>query len=86
MQNKFYIVRRPETRLGIESFREEPLPILWDFDGSFCIIPVAILQNAIRNQEMYDKSSDKTIKPGVFIHWDQGIYIDNEIGRALLGE
>lgn len=85
-QGRFYIIHRPEVRLDVELFRDEPAPILWDFDGMFCIIPKAVLENAIDRKAMYDKSNKKVIVPQVYIYWDQGIPISNAAGRALLGE
>lgn len=84
-QGKFYIIHSSEVRFKLNPFGE-PFPILWDFDGMFCIIPKAVLENAIDRKAMYDKSNKKVTVPQVYIYWDQGIPIDNQVGRALIGE
>lgn len=85
-QGKFYVIHRSEVRLDVELFRDEPVPILWDFDGLFCIIPVSVLCNAFNRKNDYVKLNNKAEIPQVYIYWDQGIPISNAAGRALLGE
>ena len=85
-QGRFYIIHTPEVRLHVEIFNDGPFPVLWDFDGSFCIISKAVLENAIDRKTMYDKSNKKVTVPQVYINWDQGIPISNQAGGALMGE
>lgn len=62
-------------------------PTLWCRQGSFCIIPEAVLMNLLDNAEDYAAmDSDKTINPKLQIMWSQGIPISNLAGRALIGE
>jgi len=60
---------------------------LWCRQGSYCIIPQAVLMNILDNAEMYAQMDyDKTINPKLQIMWSQGIPISNKIGRVLAGE
>lgn len=60
---------------------------LWCRQGSYCIIPQAILMNILDSAEVYAKmDSNKTINPKLKLVWSQGIPISNQAGRALVGE
>lgn len=85
--NKFLTCHTVQDKLKINLLNTEFFPIVWNRDGEFCIIPITILKNASDNLDAYNKlSSGKTVNPMVYIHWDQGIPISNEAGRALTGE
>ena len=81
---RFFIVNERSDK--IEAPILTVLPILWNRDGEFCVVPKAVVQNIIDNLEMYKKLSDKTISPMITIMWSQGIPISNLAGRALVGE
>lgn len=61
-------------------------PILWCRSGEYCIIPVAVVKNAISVINSFNYLSDKTMHPEIRIRWSQGIPISNLAGRALVGE
>lgn len=62
-------------------------PTLWCRQGSYCIVPQAILMNILNNAEDYAAmDSDKTINPKLKLVWPQGILISNQAGRAMIGE
>jgi len=81
---KFYIINEHGDK--IKAWFITSLPIVWNRDGEFCVIPKAVVQNMIDNKAMHKKLSDKTIDPVIAIMWSQGIEISNLAGRALLGE
>jgi len=61
-------------------------PILWCRDGEYCIVPVAVIKNAVNTLSMYAVSKGKRTQPTPVILWSQGIPINNAAGRALIGE
>lgn len=62
-------------------------PTLWCRQGSYCIVPQAVLMNILDNAEMYAAmDSNKTINPKLKLIWSQGIPISNLAGRVLAGE
>jgi len=81
---RFFIINECSDK--IKAMILTVLPILWNRDGEFRVVPKAVVQNAIDNLEMYEKLSNKTISPMVVIMWSQGIEISNLAGRALIGE
>ena len=82
---KFYIVNERSDR--IKAMFLTSLPIVWNRDGEFCVIPKAVVQNMLDSMAMYNKlSSNKTTNPVIAIMWSQGIKISNLAGRALIGE
>ena len=81
---KFYIIDEHSDK--IKAWFITSLPILWNRNGEYRVIPKAVVQNAIDNKAMYEKLSDKTVSPIVSIMWSQGIPISNQAGRALVGE
>lgn len=62
------------------------MPLLWCRNGEYCIIPVAVVKNAIDVMSMYTISGGKRIQPTPVILWPQGVPISNLAGRALIGE
>jgi len=82
---KFYILHRLDDRFLINT-QLETLPIIWNRDGLYCVIPREVVENAVANLEMWDKFTGKTTHPKVAIFWSQGIPISNQAGRALIGE
>lgn len=64
----------------------ETLPIVWNRDGLYCIIPREVVENAIDSLALWDKITSKTTHPKLKIIWSQGIPISNLAGRALFGE
>ena len=87
LDGKFYIVNGQGRSFAVNLFVDsEPLPVLWNRQGDFCIVPKAVIQNALNSLAIYENLSSKTTKPQVLIYWEQGTPIDNKAGRALLGE
>ncbi len=86
---QFYImrgIRDSEDRIVIRSNMKRVLPILWNRGGEYRLVPKEVVQNAINNFEIYNKMTSKTVHPVVCIYWDQGVPIDNQVGRILTGE
>lgn len=81
---KFYIVNERSNK--IKAWLMTPLPVVWNRDGKFCIVPMAVVQNACDSKRIYEKLDGKTTNPIVYIYWSQGIPISNQAGRALIGE
>lgn len=82
---RFYTLHELSGKFLI-SIPLEALPIVWNRDGLYCIIPREIVENAVNNLEMWNKITSKTTHPKVMIMWSQGIPISNQAGRAMLGE
>lgn len=81
---KFYMVNEHSDK--IKAAFLTPLPILWNRDGQFSIIRKAIVKNAIDIKKMHSESNSKVTIPTINIMWSQGIPINNQAGRALIGE
>ena len=81
---KFYIINEHSGR--IKAMFLTSLPIVWNRDGEFCVVPKAVVQNAVDVKKMYDEAGGKVIAPVINIMWSQGIPISNLAGRALVGE
>jgi len=84
---KFYIVNELNDKIKIWFITA--LPIIWNRDGQFCIIPKEVVQNAMDLHEMHqhaDLADLKVTVPIISIMWSQGIPISNLAGRALVGE
>lgn len=82
---RFFIINERSDK--IKAMLLTVLPILWNRDGEFRVIPKAVVQNMLDSMAMYNKlSSNKTINPVIAIMWSQGIPISNLAGRALLSE
>ena len=82
---KFYIINEHNDK--IKAMFLTPLPIIWNRDGEFCVVPIAVVKNMLDSIAMYNKcSSNKTTNPVIVIMWSQGIPISNLAGRALVGE
>ncbi len=62
------------------------VPMLWCRDGLFCVIPKEVIQNAMDLAESYQQTDLKCTPPVITIRWSQGIPINNQAGRALIGE
>ena len=60
--------------------------MLWCRDGLFCVIPKEVIKNAMDLAKSYRQTDLKRTPPVITIHWDQGIPISNQAGRALIGE
>lgn len=84
-QGSFYAINESGSIIIVDDFLQV-VPIVWNRNGLFCIIPEAILQNTIDSNKMYDKLNNKITHPKIAIHWSQGIPISNQAGRALIGE
>lgn len=59
-------------------------PILWCRNGMFCVIPTAIIQNAVEFSKSFH--AEKRTPPELYFYWSQGIPISNLAGRALINE
>lgn len=63
------------------------IPLLWNRDGEYRLVPKEVVQNAIDTIKTSSKLySDKCSVPQVAIWWDQGIPVSNQVGRTLVGE
>lgn len=82
--NKFYIINEHGDR--IKAAFLTPLPIVWNRNGEFCVIPKGVVQNAIDLHKVYTQQEFKVMTPIITIMWSQGIPISNLAGRALVGE
>jgi len=86
-KDSFYIFYEQSDMIKVNSMLLKPLPIVWNRNGEFCIIPMAVVQNAVDLLNVYENlSSGKTVNPIVSVMWSQGIPISNLAGRALIGE
>jgi hypothetical protein len=86
-KNSFYIFYEQGDMIKVNAMLLKPLPIIWNRDGKFCVIPMAVVQNAVDLLNVYENlSSGKTVNPIVSVMWSQGIPISNLAGRALIGE
>ncbi len=86
-ENIIYIVTDHDTSFMVNPFAKI-LPILWCQDGEYRVFPKEVLANAIDATNMYaDHYSEKSdiFKP-THIYWEQGILVNNLVGRALSGE
>ena len=81
---KFYIIN--ECNDNIKAAFLTSLPIIWNKDGKFCVIPKAVVQNVIDINTDYSNSSNKITSPIINLWWCDGIPISNLAGRALVGE
>ena len=84
--NKFYTLSELSNSILLDhSF--EALPIVWNRDGEYCIIPREVVANTIDVMAMQklDYSRKRVIAEAIII-WSQGIPISNLAGRALVGE
>ena len=84
---KFRSMHDNEDMITIRSNVKKALPILWCRGGSYVLVPKEVVQNAISSVEIYNKMASKQkTSPMVCIYWNQGVPIDNRVGRILLGE
>lgn len=82
---KFYILHTLNTIFGIDPLIEA-LPVIWNRDGEYRIIPREAVENAVDILSMYTVFDGKRTQPTPVILWSQGIPISNLAGRALIGE
>lgn len=85
-RNNFYLVNEPGGIVSIDINLGNALPILWNQNGRFCVVPLAVVQNIIESEDMHKKLIGKRTRPEITLHWSQGIPISNLAGRALIGE
>lgn len=87
---QFYMmrgIRDSEDRITIRSNVKRALPILWNRGGEYRLVPKEVVQNAMNSVAVYAKmTGKKTACPVVCIYWDQGVPVDNQVGRMLTGE
>ncbi len=63
------------------------IPILWCQDGEYRVFPKEVLANAIDIIGLHrGHYSEKTTIQPAYVWWEQGIPVDNLVGRALSGE
>jgi hypothetical protein len=91
MKDKFFLINDSKNKVTINrhviDLISEASPIIWNRNGRYCVIPQAVVQNAIDCVVIWEKFySNKTAAPNVVIMWNQGIPISNQAGRALIGE
>lgn len=84
INGKFYIISERDDK--IKAAFMTSLPVLWNRDGEFRVVPKAVVQNAIDLHKMYTQQEFKVAIPIITIQWSQGIPISNLAGRALVGE
>ena len=71
-------VNPPTEIINGQKIRFPWLPILWNRNGLFRIVPVGVLKN---------KMESITVEMGSHrIHWDEAIPVDQTFARLLLGE
>ena len=85
MAPKFHALNEPSNSI-LPNASFEVLPIVWNRNGEYCIIPCEVVANAIDNMAMHKDYSSKRTIPAAIIIWSQGIPISNLAGRALVGE
>ncbi len=73
-------------KINLRSDMIKILPILWNRDGEYRLVPKEVVQNAINSVKAYSKMAGKITHPIVCIYWDQGVPVDNQVGRMLSGE
>jgi len=62
-------------------------PILWCYQGMFCVIPIQIIQNRIYLKSAFKKFPEgRTKQCALEIIWNDGIPVDPKVGYALMGE
>lgn len=83
-RGKFYIVCELYNEIKANDFHHGALPIVWNRNGEFCVIPLAVVQNAF--DSLSYSIFEKVTNPKVVISWCQGSPISNQAGRALIGE
>jgi hypothetical protein len=74
-----------EDRLQIPKNVKRPLPILWCREGEFRLVSREIVSNAITTSDAISKMRDKAAHPIVYVYWDQGIPVINQVGNMLMG-
>lgn len=84
--NKFHTLSESNNSILLDhSF--EILPIVWNRDGEYCIIPHEVVANTVDVMAMQKLDySRKRVVAEAIIMWSQGIPISNLVGRALIGE
>jgi len=85
-KNRFYVINETNNTFEIHENFRIILPILWNRNGEFRIIPIPILQNIVDLLIMYRATKGNRIYPKTIIMWSQGIPISNQAGRALFSE
>lgn len=86
-ENMFYVVIGTDEYLTVNPFARV-LPILWCKDGEYRVFPKEILANALDVSGLQGAHySDKNTKiQHAQIWWEQGVPVDNQVGRILSGE
>lgn len=87
-----FICKGPEETIGIDKTILEKItglgtvPLLWNRDGEYRLVPKEVVQNAISVVNSFSYLNSKTMRPGVCIYWNQGVPVNNQVGRILTGE
>lgn len=86
-EGRFHILNESKHNGILVSVSFEILPIVWNRNGEYCIIPREVVENAVdvMTMQKLDHSRKRVIAEAM-ITWSQGIPISNLAGRALIGE
>ena len=85
-ESRFHILNESKHNGILVNISFEILPIVWNRNGEYCIIPREVVENAVSVMAMHKDYSRKRTIPRAMITWSQGIEISNLAGRALVGE
>ena len=85
-EGRFHILNEAKHNGILVSVSFEILPIVWNRNGEYCIIPREAVANAVDIMAMHKDYSRKRTIPAAMIIWSQGIPISNQAGRAMVGE
>ena len=85
ISNRFYILHTLKIEFEVKS-PLETLPVIWNRDGEYRIIPREVVENAVDLYDMNRQQNIKILLPAAIFTWSQGISISNLAGRALVGD
>ena len=85
-KDRLYVINEPGDIFEIHEDFRIVAPILWNKSGEFRVIPIPVIQNIVDLLIMYREIMGNVTYPKTTIVWAQGIPINNQAGRALMGE
>ena len=92
MITQIAIIKNKENSLTadeiVEMIGDKTIPILWVSDGGqYCLIPKEVIQNLLDLREGLQQAQASEYKAPT-LQWvrEQGIKVDDKIGRILTGE
>jgi hypothetical protein len=86
-EKNFILVTESSDTIIVDDYLEELLrkemrPILWFRDGLFCVVPEAILMNALESID-WVKGDATELAINVIIHWSQGDRIGDSSSHTM---